>query len=49
MAVVWAGTKISTGQLGDDAVGLGAIASVIDHDPELNMPDGRALSLSRAT
>src|SRR5262249_43667778 len=30
--------KISTGDLGDDAVGLGAIATVIDNDPELTGP-----------
>ncbi|HEY1352791.1 MAG TPA: ROK family protein [Ktedonobacteraceae bacterium] len=34
----WSGTRILPGQLGDDAVGLGAIALVIERDPALNMP-----------
>jgi predicted NBD/HSP70 family sugar kinase len=38
LPAAWAGTLISTGGLGDDAVGLGAVATVLDRDPELNMP-----------
>jgi predicted NBD/HSP70 family sugar kinase len=38
MAVNWAGTQILDGMLGDDAVALGTVATVIDNDKELNMP-----------
>lgn len=38
LPAAWDGTIISTGSLGDDAVGRGAAALVIDRDPELNMP-----------
>jgi predicted NBD/HSP70 family sugar kinase len=38
LPAAWQGTKISFGKLEDDAVGLGAVATVIDRDPELNMP-----------
>lgn len=33
-----AGTEIALGKLGDDAVGRGAVAMVIDRDPALNIP-----------
>lgn len=46
MAVNWAGTQILDGKLGDDAVALGAVATVIDSDKELNMPKDRMRTLS---
>ncbi len=49
LPVAWVGTKLSPGALGDDAVGLGAVANVIDKDPELNMPNDGVSSLGRAT
>lgn len=38
LPAAWSRTHISTGSLGDDAVGFGAIATILDKDPELNMP-----------
>jgi predicted NBD/HSP70 family sugar kinase len=35
LPAAWVGTKLSPGALGDDAVGLGAVANVLDKDPEL--------------
>lgn len=49
LPAAWVGTKLSPGALGDDAVGLGAVANVIDRDPELNMPSDSGSSLGRAT
>ncbi|SRR5216683_665058 len=37
LSVAWTGTSISLGQLEHEAVGLGAVATVIDRDPELNI------------
>lgn len=37
LPVTRAETNISLGKLGDDAVGLGAVATVIDRDPALNL------------
>ena len=36
--VAWSGTKIGPGMLGDDAVGRGAAATVLDKDTQLNAP-----------
>lgn len=38
LPAAWDRTEISTGELGDNAVGLGAIGTVLDRDPDLNMP-----------
>ena len=40
--------EISIGGLGDDAVGLGAVATVIDNDPWFTMPDEQARNLAKA-
>ena len=40
MPVNWEGTQILDGTLGDDAVGFGTIATVIDNDVEFKMPGG---------
>ncbi len=40
--------EISIGGLGDDAVGLGAVATVIDNDPWFKMPDEQAQNLAKA-
>jgi len=45
MPVNWAGTQIVDGDLGDDAVGFGTIATVIDNDAELNMPKNAGRNL----
>lgn len=37
LEVAWDKTTISLGQLGDDAVGMGTVATVIDRDPALNL------------
>ena len=48
LPAAWAGVKLSPAALGDDAVGLGAAANVIDKDPQLNMPNDSVASLGRA-
>jgi predicted NBD/HSP70 family sugar kinase len=40
----WAGTKIEIGQLGDSAIALGAVATVIDNDVEFGLPNRRILN-----
>jgi predicted NBD/HSP70 family sugar kinase/biotin operon repressor len=47
LPAAWSGTKIGPGKLGDDAVGLGAVATVIDHDTRLNATDEGVSSLVR--
>lgn len=49
MVVTWAGTQILEGELGDDAVGYGTVATVIDNDKELNMPKNGVQILSKVT
>lgn len=46
LPVAWSGTKIGPGALGDDAVGRGAAATVIDNDAELNMLNREVQSLA---
>ncbi len=45
MPVAWQGTQILDGKLGDDAVGFGTIATVIDNDVEFKMPEDGSKSL----
>ena len=45
MPVNWKGTQILDGELGDDAVGFGTIATVIDNDIEFKMPEDGSKSL----
>ncbi len=47
LPAAWSGTKISPGKLGDDAVGLGAVATVLDKDTKLNAADEGVQSLVR--
>jgi len=42
----WKGTKIAPGKLEDHAVGLGAVATVLDRDEALKMPDDMGSKLS---
>jgi predicted NBD/HSP70 family sugar kinase len=47
MPVNWDGTQILEGSLGDDAVGFGVVATVIDNDSELNMPKSEVPILTK--
>jgi predicted NBD/HSP70 family sugar kinase len=49
MPVAWQGTQILDGKLGDDAVGFGTIATVIDNDVEFKMPEDGSKSLIGAS
>jgi predicted NBD/HSP70 family sugar kinase len=47
LQAAWAGVEISASQLGDIAVALGAVATVIDNDKDFGISGTKALSLMR--